>query len=42
LTMKKLIEQVFNTQTLKHLLLISGFSLFSVLFFHPVLSDIRQ
>jgi hypothetical protein len=47
--MKKLIEQVFNTQTLKHLLLISGFGLFSVLFFHPVLSgkkliqsDIRQ
>ena len=47
--MKKLIEQVFNTQILKHLLLISGFGLFSVLFFYPVLSgkkliqsDIRQ
>jgi hypothetical protein len=47
--MKKLIEQVFNTQTLKHLLFIGGFGLFSVLFFHPVLSgkkliqsDIRQ
>ena len=47
--MKKLIEQFFNKQNLKHLMLISGFGLFSVLFFHPVLSgkkliqsDIRQ
>ena len=47
--MKKLIDQVFNNQTLKHLTLIFGFGLFSVLFFHPVLSgkkliqsDIRQ
>lgn len=47
--MKKLIDQVFNNQTLKHLALILGFGLFSVLFFHPVLSgkkliqsDIRQ
>tara|TARA_B100001173_G_C16030675_1_gene566681 strand:- start:4380 stop:6809 length:2430 start_codon:yes stop_codon:yes gene_type:complete len=47
--MKKLIEQVFNKQTLKHLAFIFGFGLFSVLFFHPVLSgkkiiqsDIRQ
>lgn len=47
--MKKLIEQVFNKQTLKHLAFIFGFGLFSVLFFYPVLSgkkliqsDIRQ
>ena len=47
--MKKLIEQVFNKQTIKHLAFIFGFGLFSVLFFHPVLSgkkliqsDIRQ
>jgi hypothetical protein len=47
--MKKLIEQVFNKQTLKHLAFIFSFGLFSVLFFHPVLSgkkliqsDIRQ
>ena len=47
--MKKLIDQVFNNQTLKHLTLILGFGLFSVLFFYPVLSgkkliqsDIRQ
>lgn len=47
--MKKLIEQIFNKQTLKHLSLIFGFALFSVLFFYPVLSgkkliqsDIRQ
>ena len=47
--MKKLIEQVFNKQTIKHLAFTFGFGLFSVLFFHPVLSgkkliqsDIRQ
>ena len=49
LIMKKLIEQVFNKHTLKHLAIIFGFGLFSVLFFYPVLSgkkliqsDIRQ
>ena len=47
--MKKLIELVFNKQTLKHLAIIFSFGLFSVLFFHPILlgkkliqSDIRQ
>ena len=47
--MKKLIEQVFNKQTFKHLAIIFGFGLFSVSFFYPVLSgkklvqsDIRQ
>ena len=47
--MKKLIEQVFSKQTFKHLTIVFGFGLFSVLFFYPVLtgkkmiqSDIRQ
>jgi len=47
--MKKLIEQVFNKQTLMHFTFIFSFGLFSVLFFYPVLSgkkliqsDIRQ
>ena len=47
--MRKLIDQVLSKQNLKHLSIIFGFGLFSVLFFYPVLSnkkliqsDIRQ
>jgi len=47
--MRKLIEQFLIQQNLKHLAIILGFGLFSVLFFYPVLSgkklvqsDIRQ
>ncbi|MGA0374573.1 MAG: YfhO family protein [Flavobacteriaceae bacterium] len=47
--MKKLIEQVFSKHNFKHLTILFGFGLFSVLFFYPVLtgkkmiqSDIRQ
>ena len=47
--MRKLIEQFLIQQNLKHLAIIFGFGLFSVLFFYPVLSgkklvqsDIRQ
>ena len=47
--MRKLIEQFLIQQNLKHLAIIFGFCLFSVLFFYPVLSgkklvqsDIRQ
>ena len=36
--MKKLIELFFNKQTLRHLAIIFGFGLFSVLFFYPVMS----
>ena len=47
--MRKLIDQVLSKQNLKHLSIIFGFGLFSILFFYPVLSnkkliqsDIRQ
>lgn len=47
--MKKLIERILSKQVLKHLAVIFGFGLFSVLFFYPVMSgktliqsDIRQ
>ena len=49
LIMKKLIESFLHKQNLKHLSVIFGFALFSVLFFYPVMSgktliqsDIRQ
>jgi hypothetical protein len=49
LIMKKLIEQFVHKQNLKHLSVIFGFGLFSVIFFYPVMSgktliqsDIRQ
>ena len=37
--MRKLIDQVLSKQNLKHLSIIFGFGLFSILFFYPVLSD---